>query len=147
MQRQRAPAVGVGRRGDGRHHARRLSFEQRPEAPEVRGREPDVGAAVSQRPLERTEEARQVRDAGPGEQLGEDREQRTVDTQICPVLALAERAQEGRRLAGAERHAQRVVGLQAGGGLLGGELLGHGAESIASNPSNVELTHALPEFA
>ena len=56
-----------------------------------------------------------------------DREQRAVDAQIGPVLALAERAHERGRLAGAERHPQRVGGLKARGGLLGGELLGHGA--------------------
>ena len=112
VQRQRAPAVGVGRRRDGRHHARRLPLEQRPEAAEVRGREPDVGAGVPQRPLERAEEARQVVHAGPREQFGADREQRAVDAQIRPVLALAERAQERRRLAGPERHPQRVGGAR-----------------------------------
>jgi hypothetical protein len=65
--------------------------------------------------------------AGPREQFGADREQRAVDAQICPVLALAECTHERRRLAGAERHTQRVVGLQPCGGLLGGELFGHGA--------------------
>ena len=114
-------------------------FEQRPEAPEVRGRELDVGAGCQQRPLERTEEARQVVHAGPREQFGADREQRAVHPKVGPVLALAERTQERGRLAGAERDAQRVVGCQACGGLLGGQLVGmarpyrsHGARGACS---------------
>ncbi len=127
VQRQGAPAVGIGGRRDGRHHARGPRFEQRPEAAEVRGREIDVGAGGPQRPLERTEETRQVMHARPREQFSKNREQRTVDAQICPVLALAERTQKRRRLAGAERHPQGVDGRQASGGLLGGQLLWHGA--------------------
>ena len=69
--------------------------------------------------------------AGPREQLGQDGEQRSVDAQIGPVLARAERAQERRRLSGAERHTQRVGGLEPRGGLLGGELLWHGATLAA----------------
>ena len=74
--------------------------------------------------------------AGPREQFGKNREQRAVDAQIRPVLALAERAQERRRLAGAERHTQRVDGLQPCGGLLGGQLLGHGAEYTGAREQN-----------
>jgi hypothetical protein len=112
--------------------------------------------------------------AGPREQFGADREQRAVDAQICPVLALAERAHERRRLAGAQRHTQRVVGLESCGGLLGGQLLGHGAGSLPHGremstaqitnhaaiaaqrvfaqiyrplPSSVGLIHACGEFA
>ena len=57
VQRQGAPAVGVRRRRDGRHHARCLLLEQRPEAAKVGRGEFDVGAHVPQRPLERTVEA------------------------------------------------------------------------------------------
>ncbi len=135
VKRQRAPAVGIGRRRDSGHHARALSFEQWPKAAEVRGDEPDVGAAVAQRPLERTEEARQVVDAVAREQFGEYRDQRAVDAQIGPVIAFAECAHERGRLAGAQGHPQRVGGLKARGGLLGGELLGHGA----SQPRRVPL--------
>ncbi len=98
----------VGRSCDGRHHARRLPFEQRTEAAEVGGRELDIRARAKQRPLERAEEAGQVMDAGPREQLRADREQCAVDAQIGPVLALAERAQKRGRLARTERYAQRV---------------------------------------
>ena len=102
VQRQGAPAVGVGRRRDGRHDARRLRFEQRPEAPEVSRREPDVGAAVPQGPLERTEEARQIVNSRARKQFRADGEQGAVDPQVGPVRARAERAQECGRLAGAE---------------------------------------------
>ena len=54
---ERAPALGVGRGGGGRHHARALFLEQRGEAAEVRGRERDVRARIAERPLERAEEA------------------------------------------------------------------------------------------
>ena len=43
----------------------------------------------------------------PGEQ------QRAVDPQVGPVVALAERRHEGGRLAGAERDPERVGGLAA----------------------------------
>ena len=112
VQRQGAPAVGVRRRRDGRHHARRLSLEQRAEAPEVRWREPDVGAGIPQRTLERSEEARQIVDARAREQFRADREKRAVDAQIRPVLPLAQRAQERGRLAWAERHPHGVRGLE-----------------------------------
>jgi hypothetical protein len=126
MQRQGAPAVGIGRCSDRRHHPRRLPLEQRAEAPEVRGREPDVGARIPQRPLQRTEETREIVNALAREQFGENREQRAVDPQIRPVLPLAQRAQERGRLAGTQRNPQGVGGLEQGGGLLGGELLRHG---------------------
>ena len=113
-----------------------LSFEQRPEATEVRGCESDVGACVPQRPFERTEEARQVMHARPREQFGKNREQRTVDAQICPVLALTQRAQERRRLAGPKRHPQRVGRLDPRSGLLGGELGWHGAEYTGAPERN-----------
>ena len=66
---------------------------------------------IPQRPLERTVEAGKVMDAGTREQFGADREQRTVDAQIRPVLALAERTQERGGLAGPEWHSQSVFGV------------------------------------
>ena len=63
----------------------------------------------------------------PREKFGADREQCAVDAQIGPIVALTQRAHEGRRLAGSERHPQRVGGLDPCGGLLGGQLFGHGA--------------------
>ncbi len=81
--------------------------------------------ASRKRPLERTVEAGQVVHAVPREQFGAHREQRAVDAQIRPVLALAERAKERGGLAGTEGHAQRVFGVEPRGGLLGAQFLGH----------------------
>ncbi len=127
VQRKGAPAVGIGRGRDGRHHARRLPFEQRTEASEVRRREADVGSGIPKRTLERSEEARRVVDVRSREQFGTDREQRAVDAQIRPVIALAKHAQERGRLSWAERHPQGVRGLEPRGGLLDGELGWHAA--------------------
>ena len=96
------------------------ALEQRLEAAEVRGGEADVGARITQGALDRAEEARQVVHVGcentsvPGEQ------QRAVDAQLGPVVALAERREELRRLARAERDPERVGGLDSGGGVVGG---------------------------
>jgi hypothetical protein len=79
MQRQRAPAILIGRGHDGRHHARALPLEERAEAPEVRRRELDVGAVGEQRALERPEEAGQVVHSAAREEFGADCEKRTVD--------------------------------------------------------------------
>jgi hypothetical protein len=54
-----------------------------------------------------------------------DEQQGAVDPQLLPVVALAERLEEGRGLAGAERDPERVAGLEPRGGLLRGEGLGH----------------------
>ena len=88
-------------------------------------RERDVGAGVAERPLERAEEAGEVVDVLVVEELGPDSEERAVDLQVLPVVALAQRGHEVRRLTRRERDAERVGGEKAGGGLGGGERLGH----------------------
>ena len=52
-----------------------------------------------------------------------------ADAQVLPVVALAERPHERGRLAGPERHGQRVPRAHARGGLLGGQLL-HPAQRL-----------------
>ena len=63
------------------------------------GSEADVRAGVAQDALDRAEEAREVVDVGVVEELGADQEQGAVDAQVLPVVALAERLQQRRRLA------------------------------------------------
>jgi hypothetical protein len=58
MQREAAPALLVGRRGDGRHGARGLRLEKRLEAAKVGGDEAQVLALVAKRPLDGSEEPR-----------------------------------------------------------------------------------------
>ena len=70
------------------------------------------------------------------EKRGADAEQRAVDPQVVPVVALTERRHERGRLPGRERDPERVGGLEAGGGIGGGELLGHGADSIRGAAAN-----------
>ena len=55
------------------------------------------------------------------EELAPYGEQRTVEAQLAPVVALAERLDQPSGLAGGEAEADRVVGLDPPGGLLGGE--------------------------
>ena len=66
------------------------------------------GAGVAQRPLDRAEEAGEVVDVGVVEELGADQQQRAVDAQVLPVVALAERLQQRGGLAGAQRDAEGV---------------------------------------
>ena len=108
VEREAAVAVPVGRRGHRRHHPRRLLFEQRREAPEIRRREADVRAGVAQHPLERPEEPRQVVHIRVVEDVAAHREQGAVDAQVLPVVALAERLEELGRLPGPKRDSERV---------------------------------------
>ena len=120
MQRERAPAVGVGSRGDRAHHPRALALVEGGEAAEVGGGEADLGAGVAEGPLERTVEAGEQMDARAGEQLGPDAEQGAVDAEVGPVVALAEGVEEARRLPGAERQPERVGGADERGCFGGG---------------------------
>jgi len=124
MQREAAPALLIRRGGDGGHDPRTLLLEQRGEAAKVRRDEADVAALVAQGTLERTPEAGEDVDVGvlvgvrPGEH------QSAADSQVLPVVALAERRQQGRGLAGAKRKPERVGGPQLRGRVGGGEALG-----------------------
>jgi hypothetical protein len=60
------------------------------------------------------------------EELGADSQQRAVDLQVLPVVALAERRHEGGRLAGREWDPERVGCVDARGGVGGAEGLSHG---------------------
>ncbi len=107
----------VRRRGGRRHHPGRLLLEHRLEAAEVGGGEADVGALVAQHALDRAVEARQVVDVRVVEERGEDEQQGRPDPQLLPVVPLAERLEQRRRLAGSERHREGVLGLEQPGGL------------------------------
>ena len=113
VQGEAAPAVLVGRGGHGRHHARALLLEQGREAPEVRGREADVGALVAERALDRPPEAGEDVDAGVRVRLRPGEEQGAPDPQLLPVVAVAQRGHEGGRLAWSERDRERVAGPHA----------------------------------
>jgi hypothetical protein len=108
-----APALGVGRAGRGRHHPRALRLEDRLEAAEVGRSEADVRSLVAQRALHRAEEAREEVNPGVGEELAPNRQQAAADAQLLPVLALAHGLEQGAGLAGPERDAERVGGLEA----------------------------------
>ncbi len=125
VQGQRAVAVPVRRRDRRRHHPRGERLQQWREAAEVGGREADVGARVAQHALDRAEEAGEVVDVGVVEELGADREQCSVDAQLLPVGALAERRQQRPRLSGRQRHAEGVVNADSLGRLLGAHPLRH----------------------
>jgi hypothetical protein len=132
VQRERAAPVGIRGCGHGGHDPRPLALHEGGEAAKVRRREPDVGAGVAEGALDRAEEARQVVDAGMGEQLGAHGQQGSVHPQLLPVAALAQGAEQRRRLARAERQAQRVGRTQSGGGVWRRQLLGHGATLVGS---------------
>ena len=134
VERQRAPAVRVRRRGRGCHRAGRLLLEQRREPAEVRGGKADVRALVAKRPLERPVEPGEVMDVLVVEEGGPDAEQGAVDPQVLPVGALAQRRHERRRLPGREWDPERVRSLQSGGGVGSAERLGHGADSMRDDP-------------
>ena len=136
VQREAAPARLVGRAGDRRHHPRRLLLEQRLEAAEVRRGEADVGAGVAQRALDRAEEAGEVVDVRMLEGLRPGEQQGAVDPQLRPIVALAERRHERRRLAGAERDPERVRRLEPGGCLLWGDRVRHRRARSARNLSD-----------
>ena len=61
------------------------------------------------------------------EDLRVDEQQRPVDAQLLPVVALAERVEEAAGLARPEREPDGVAGLDPGRGLGWGQRLGHGA--------------------
>ena len=117
VQRQAAPAVGVGRRRGGRHHARRLLLEQRREAAEVGRREADVRA------LRRAARARSGRRTPTGsgrwggEELGADEQQRAVDPQVLPVVALRRAPRSSAAGWPVPSGMPSVSALEAGGGL------------------------------
>jgi len=90
--------------------ARALALVEGAEAAEVCRGEADRGSGVAERPLEGPVEAGEQVDPGAAEELGPDSEQRAVDAQVLPVVALAERRQEARRLPRPERQAEGVVG-------------------------------------
>ena len=114
VQREAAPAVGVGRRRGGRHHPRALLLQQRREAAKVGGGEGDVGSLVAQRALDRAVEAREVVHAGMLEDLRVDEQQRAVDAQLLPVVALAQRVEQRPRLARSQRDADACRGPRPG---------------------------------
>ncbi len=125
MEREGAPALRVRRRRGRRHDAWALLLQERGEAAKVGRSERDVRALVAKRSLERAEEAGEVVNVLVVEELGADAEERAVDLEVLPVVALAERRHEVRRLAGGERDAERVRGKEAGRGVGWGERLGH----------------------
>ena len=63
--------------------------------------------------------------------------------QVLPVGPGAEGVEEPAGVARAERDAQDVGGVQQGGGLLGGEALGHGSATYAS-PTDAALRTKVP---
>jgi hypothetical protein len=130
VQRKAAPALGVGGRGGGRHHAGVLLLQDRLEAPEVGGGEADVGALVAQRPLDRSVEPRQVVNLRVVEERGEDEEEGGSDPQLLPVNALAESLEQRRRLARSEGHGEGIAGLEQCRGLVRAQLARHPADPI-----------------
>ena len=127
VQREAAPAVGVGRRGDRGHHPRRAAARAA-----ASKRRKSAGAKLMLAPWSRSSRSigpkkpRQVVDVRVVEHLAyQASEQRAVDAQVLPVVALAERLQERGRLAGAERDPERVGRLEQGGGLLRADRLRH----------------------
>ncbi len=110
VERERAPSIGVGGGNDRAHDPRALALVKRTEAAEVGRSEADRGPGVAERPLEGPVEAGEQVDPGAAEQFGPDAEQGAVHAEVLPVVALAERRQEARRLARTERQPEGVVG-------------------------------------
>ena len=106
MERQAAPALAGGRGSHRRHHPRALLLQQRGEPAEVGRGEADVRAALAERALDRAEEAREVVHARVVEERGADQQQGAVDAEVLPVVPFAQRREERRGLAGAQRASQ-----------------------------------------
>ena len=135
VQREAHPAVGVGRRRAGCDDARCELLGDGHEPAEVGGHELDAGAAVDEHPLGRPEEAADVADSGPAEQGVEVEQQRTEDVEVLPVVALPQRVQERRRVAGTERDPEGVAWAEQRDRLREGALLRHAP--LAIRPARV----------
>ena len=123
VQRERAAAVAVGRRGRGGHHARRHPPRDPREAAEVGGDEPDGVARVAQSAFDRPVEARVQRDTGACEERKQVDEQRGEHVEPLEALARAERVEQLDGLAGSERHGERIRVAHEACCLIGPELL------------------------
>ena len=108
VQREAQVAVGVDRRRRGRDDARCDPLGDEREATEVGRHELDVGTRREQEPLGRAHEAGAQLHPRLGEHRVQVDEERAVDDEILPVVALPQRVQERRGLARTERDPEGV---------------------------------------
>jgi hypothetical protein len=109
----------VHRRYRARHDARRGQPRVADPAEEVGRQIIDRRACRLHHALDRAIEAADEAHAGALQERVGLGQQSAEDDQVAPVVALADRRQEGARLAGGDGHRQQVIALQPADGVLG----------------------------
>ena len=124
----------VGRRPLRHHHAGSEPGHDRPHLPEPPWDQLHTVAHGEEDSLGRPEKAAAVADPGFGEDVVQVEAQRTTDLQVLPVVAGAQRSQQGIGDARAEPEADLIDRPDQRNGLLQGADIRHGPHSRATAP-------------